>query len=322
MAKRRNRTVNRRKKPSGKRPILALFIVIALIALAFFLLETLKKNVPLKAPEPEKPVPVERHKIPPRPQEPAARHQPYTTALRPSPSPQPPPPVPPRKRPAAGPGSVAIIIDDMGTSVQEVNELMAIKLPLTFSVIPGLARGKEVAQSAHARGYQVMIHIPMEPKGYPQRRMEKNGLLLSQSDEEIRQRLSGFMQAVPYAKGANNHMGSLFTEDREKMGTVLGFLKGKGFFFIDSKTSSNSVGYSLAKEMGMEAASRNVFLDNEQNMDYIRGQLEQLAETARHKGTAIGICHPHRTTIAALTAVMPELQKSGINFVFVKDLVR
>jgi polysaccharide deacetylase 2 family uncharacterized protein YibQ len=162
----------------------------------------------------------------------------------------------------------------------------------------------------------------MEPQGYPQQRMEQNGLLLSLSDGEIQKRLSSFMQAVPYAAGANNHMGSRFTEDKAKMGTVLGLLKGKGLFFIDSKTTPHSVGYALAREMGMETASRNIFIDNVQAVDAIRGQLEQLAEMARRKGAAIGICHPHKTTIIALTSLLPELHRSGISFVYAKDLVR
>jgi len=152
--------------------------------------------------------------------------------------------------------------------------------------------------------------------------MERYGLLLSQSDEEIRKRLDGFLREVPYAKGANNHMGSRFTEERGKMGIVLGFLKGKGLFFIDSKTTPLSVGNTLAREMGIENAGRNVFLDNVQDVEAIREQLEQLAEMARRKGGAIGICHPHKATIQALTAAMPELRKSGITFVYAADLVR
>ena len=222
----------------------------------------------------------------------------------------------------AGPGTVAIIVDDMGSSMKEVDELMAIKLPLTFSIIPGLAKAKGVAQAAHGGGYQVMIHIPMEPQGYPRQRMEQNGLLLAQSDGEIEKRLNSFLQAVPYARGANNHMGSRFTEDKGKMETVLGFLKGKGLFFIDSRTTPRSVGNSLAREMGVETASRNVFIDNVQDVEAIKDQLEQLATMARRKGGAIGICHPHKATIQALTATMQELQRSGITFVYAADLVR
>ena len=313
MAKRRKNVANSRKKPQGRRPLITLLVVALLIVSAFFLLEKLKKSVQVTIPE--KPITKERHKMPVRTETVVVEQQPYTTAIAPL------PPRHPRKR-AFGPGTVAIIIDDMGSSVREADELMAIKLPLTFSIIPGLAHVKGVVEAAHVRGYQLMIHIPMEPRGYPQQRMERYGLLLSQSDEEIRKRLDGFLREVPYAKGANNHMGSRFTEDRGKMGTVLGYLKGKGLFFIDSKTTPLSVGNTLAREMGIENAGRNVFLDNVQDVEAIREQLEQLAEMARRKGGAIGICHPHKATIQALTAAMPELRKSGITFVYAADLVR
>jgi hypothetical protein len=313
LAKRRKNVIGSRKKPQGKRPLVTLLIVAVLIVAAFFILEKVRKSS-VSPPLPEKPVVKERQKMPERTAKEDVEHQPYTTAI-------PLAPKHPRKR-ATAPGTVAIIIDDMGSSVREVKELMAIKIPLTFAIIPGLARVKGVAETAHAGGYQVMIHIPMEPQGYPLQRMEKYGLLLSQSDEEIRKRLDGFLREVPFAKGASNHMGSRFTEERGKMETVLGFLKGKGFFFIDSKTSPRSVGNSLAREMGIENASRNVFLDNEQDVGAIREQLEQLAAMARRKGGAIGICHPHKATIQALAATMPELQKSGITFVYAEDLVR
>jgi uncharacterized protein len=316
LAKRR-KNIASKKKPQGKRPLVTLLIVAVLILSAFFILEKVKRgSVP--PPVPEKPVVTERHKLPERkglPTRESVEQQPYTTV---TPSL---PPKHPRKR-AIGPGSVAIIIDDMGSSVREVNELMAINLPLTFSIIPGLAHVKEVAERAHARGYQLMIHIPMEPKGYPRQRMEGYGLLLSLSDGEIRKRMDGFLREVPYAKGANNHMGSRFTEERDKMESVLGFLKGKGLFFIDSKTSPRSLGNTLAREMGIENAGRNVFLDNVQDVEAIREQLEQLAAMARRKGAAIGICHPHKATIQALASAMPELRKSGITFVYAADLVR
>lgn len=314
MAKRRkNLAASRRKKPTGKRPLITFLVVVTLIALAFYLLETLKKSVPVKVAE--KPVPAERFKMPERRGDIAIEQQPYTTAVIAV------PPKKPRKH-VAGRGTVAIIVDDMGSSLQEVNALMAIKIPLTFSIIPGLAKAREVAEAAHGKGFQVMLHMPMEPQGYPHQRMEQNGLLLAQNDAEIRTRLNGFVQGVPHVIGANNHMGSRFTEDRAKMGTVLDVLKGRGLFFVDSRTSPRSVGYSLAREMGVETAARNVFLDNVQDVDAVKGQLDELAALARKRGAAIGICHPHKTTILALIAAMPEMRRQGINFVYVSELVK
>jgi polysaccharide deacetylase 2 family uncharacterized protein YibQ len=222
--------------------------------------------------------------------------------------------------PRGKPGRVAIIIDDMGTSLQEVKTLMGMGIPLSFSVIPGLAKAAEVANFAHQQGYQVMIHLPMEPEGYPQRRLEKNGLLLSHSSDELRQRVMDYLKAVPNAQGANNHMGSRFTTDREKMRIVLGVLQENSLFFVDSVTSPKSIGLSEARQMGMKTAARQVFLDNVQDVQAIRKQLLQLAAVAKKRGGAIGICHPHPTTIKALQLTLPELAKSGITFVSAGEL--
>lgn len=199
---------------------------------------------------------------------------------------------------------------------------MAINVPLTFSIIPGLPKSVQVDRLATERGYQVMMHIPMEPKGYPQQRLEENGLLLSQPDEEITGRMSGYFRQVPHAAGANNHMGSRFTEDESKMKLVMNQLKAHGLFFIDSRTTPETRGMQLARAMEVDAAGRNVFLDNSQDAGAIRMQLEQLAALARKKGSAIGICHPHKSTIQVLAENLPRLQQEGITFVPAGELVR
>ena len=305
---------NRRKGGAGnKSPLVALLITVLLIILAFFLLEKAKRGV-LEMPA-EKPQVSERLKMPSRPAPQTAKHPAYSTAavapvVKAKPKPHP-----------TGPGTVAVIIDDMGSSVQEARSLMAINVPVTFSVIPGLAKSKGVAEAAHAGGVEVMVHMPMEPKGYPKQRMEKNGLLLSESDEEIAAKVKGYLQAVPYAVGANNHMGSRFTENEEKMQAVLTVLKGRGMFFIDSKTTPASVGYVLARKMGLKAGTRQVFLDNVQDVAAIKAQLQQVADMARKRGSAIAICHPHHTTIQALSAMLPAMKRDGITFVHASQLV-
>ena len=206
--------------------------------------------------------------------------------------------------------------------MHEADALLAIDVPLTFSIIPGFIRDKEVAEAAHRKGREVMLHIPMEPKGYQQKPFEKNGLLVALSDEEIEKRMEGYLGAVPHVIGANNHMGSRFTEDRSKMKTVLTVLKGRGMFFIDSKTTPSSVGDKVARELGVPTASRNVFLDNEQDVAAITAQIEKLAAMARKTGGAIGICHPHKTTLQALANTLPVLKAEGITFVYASSLVR
>lgn len=139
----------------------------------------------------------------------------------------------------------------------------------------------------------------------------------------LRHRLLQLVQkTVPYAVGANNHMGSRFTEDSEKMEAVLGVLKAKKLFFIDSMTTPHSVGLGVAREMGVRTAARNVFLDNTQDVAAIRKQIEQLAKVAEKRGSAIGICHPHKATIQALAAELPVLHRQGVRFVHASELVR
>ena len=219
-------------------------------------------------------------------------------------------------------GRLAIIIDDMGGSLSEARSLAAINVPLTFSVIPGLRAGKDVAAFAVAHNVETMIHVPMQSKGWPAQRLEENGLLVAMGADELQERVSGFVQQFPGAVGVNNHMGSEFTEQEEKMSVVLQTLKKNNLFFIDSVTSPASTGLRVAQRLGIKSARRNVFLDNEQERGYIRGQLNQAIRLAKKNGSAIAICHPHPVTIATLAAALPGLAGQGVRLVPVSQLVK
>ncbi|HEU0264201.1 MAG TPA: divergent polysaccharide deacetylase family protein [Geobacterales bacterium] len=284
-------------------------LVAAIILVLLFLLETLRQNshespLPPSVSQPQQPAPPGEA----LPQQ--SYSSPAVTIALPPPSDHP------------GTARIAIIIDDMGRQRQEAESLISIGVPLTFSVIPGMPHGADVAQLAYGKGYGVMIHIPMEPREYPLRRIEENGLLVAMADAEIQRRLTGYLRLVPHATGANNHMGSRFTEDEAKMGVVLRQLKAQQLFFIDSVTSPHTVALGLARRYGLRTAARDVFLDNVQEVSAIRKQLMQLERRARRKGSAIGICHPHPATIFALQQELPLMQKRGVTFVLVSELVR
>jgi len=222
----------------------------------------------------------------------------------------------------SGKGRLAIIIDDMGNSMPEARSLAAIGVTLNFSVIPGLRDYREVALFAESKGIETMIHIPMQSKGWPERRMENNGLLVSMGDAELRERVAGFLRDIPGAVGANNHMGSEFTEHEDKMRSVLETLKSNDLFFVDSVTSMQTTGLRLAAKLRMRSGRRHVFLDNEQERGYILRQLDQAVRLAKKTGSAIAICHPHPATIATLAAALPGLAEQGITLVPVSQIVR
>lgn len=223
--------------------------------------------------------------------------------------------------PAAGP-KVAIIVDDLGADLPFIRELLALDLNLTAAVLPNVAHARETAQLAHASGREVIVHIPMEPKGYPAADPGSDPLFVGLPAGEVRRRLVDYFAAVPHAVGGNNHMGSRFTGDREGMAIVLEFLRDGGMFFVDSRTTADSVAFTQAGEMRVASAERDVFLDNELDEGAIRGQIRKLASIAEKQGSAIGIGHPHAETLAALRKEAPELRRLGISVVAVSELVR
>lgn len=216
---------------------------------------------------------------------------------------------------------VAIVIDDLGCNDAQSEELLKIDIPLTFSVFPLCRYSASIAQKAHAMGRDVMLHLPMEPYEYPEKNPGNGTLFLHMSNEKLLRKLGADIRSVPFIKGVNNHMGSRFTEDEEKMRVVLEELKERGLFFLDSRTSRNSVGYSMAKEMGVKAVGRDIFLDNNPDVESINAQIYKLARCSMKNGSAIGIGHPHPSTIEALKQSIPELKRKGIEVVPVSQLV-
>lgn len=220
-----------------------------------------------------------------------------------------------------GAPKVAIVMDDLGMDLATARAVLAIDLPVTFAILPWNERAPQVAELAHLAGREVLIHLPMEPQGYPATKPGPEALLISLNDGELRRRFAGYLARVPHAVGANNHMGSRFTEDREKMQVVIGEMQGAGLFFLDSLTSGSSVGFDVARELGVPAARRDRFLDNVQDTAKIAAELRKLARLAARQGYAVGICHPYPQTLAALRQEAATFAREGVEVVPVSKLL-
>ncbi|MDY6851505.1 MAG: divergent polysaccharide deacetylase family protein [Thermodesulfobacteriota bacterium] len=212
----------------------------------------------------------------------------------------------PAARQSGRPGSgqdrpmVAIVIDDFGGSRSQARCFLKLKAPVAFSVLPFLEQSRETARLAHKKGLVVMLHLPMQPSHWPEIDPGPGALLVSMKRAEIERRVRAALDAVPFIQGVNNHMGSRFTEDRERMGWTLAEIKKRGLFFLDSRTSTRSQAYAEARRLRMPSARRSIFLDNIQEPEAIRVQLRKLAAKARDKGRAIGIGHPYSITCQVL----------------------
>lgn len=236
--------------------------------------------------------------------------------------PLPPPPIHPSTTASLRGSRVAIIVDDLGRGLNQVKQLLDIPQPVTYSILPGEPHAAEVAALVHARGGEVMLHAPMEPQGYPVVDPGDDALLVNQSDAEIREHLKALLTKVPHAIGTNNHMGSRFTENARAMAAVMSVLHERGLFFVDSLTSSHSVGGDAAREAGVPQLRRDVFLDNVAEVELIVREIRRLAEKGRRPGGAVGICHPYPETIRALRQELPRLAGQGVVFVPVSALLK
>ena len=195
---------------------------------------------------------------------------------------------------------VAIIIDDMGYHQKIGNQLLELPMNLTFSFLAAAPFTAELEEKAYQSGRCIFLHLPMEPKS-KEWDPGPGALFIGQSREEQAELFRRNLQGVPHAVGVNNHMGSLYTESRESMESLMQLLKEQGLLFIDSFTTGNSQGIQAAVAAGVPTARRHIFLDNVHSQDRVCAQLQQLVNHAEEKGWAIGIGHPNDATLAALT---------------------
>lgn len=217
---------------------------------------------------------------------------------------------------------VAIIMDDMGRNLAGFRNLLSLTLPVTPAILPQTSFATRGAGILKDEDHEYMIHLPMEPKKYPANNPGPEALLLSLSKDELKARLQLYLQRVPGAVGSNNHMGSRFTEDRSAMNAVLNELKTSGLFFVDSRTIGDSVAFDEARRLGMRTGQRNIFLDNEENVDYISRQLRKMVKIAEEKGAVIAICHPYPETFKALRQNEGWLRAQKVDFVLASQLVK
>lgn len=204
-----------------------------------------------------------------------------------------------KPRKASG-ARLAIVIDDMGRSKSCARRLAALDVPLTFSVLPHSFHANAVRNIANKAGLPIMLHLPMQPESWPETSPGPGALFVNMSPREIQDVLKKDLELVPEAIGANNHMGSRFTADKQGMETVFRVLGSKNLFFLDSLTTPKSVTSGLSGRFGVRLLKRDIFLDNIQDELAIIFQLHKAEQVAMSTGGAVAIGHPYPETMQAL----------------------
>jgi polysaccharide deacetylase 2 family uncharacterized protein YibQ len=213
---------------------------------------------------------------------------------------------------------IAIVLDDWGYNLNNVPIIEQLKYPITVSVLPSLSYSRLVSEELGRRGFEVILHLPMEPR--EKYKLEKNTVTTAMSEATIANILSRDLDSIVNAKGVSNHMGSRATENPRTMGVILKEIEKRNLYFLDSFVSARSVCADVAGKEHVKFAKRDVFLDNQQEPGYIRSQIKKLKTKAKVFGQAIGIGHDHKVTLEVLREAMPELEKEGYKFVFVSEL--
>lgn len=218
---------------------------------------------------------------------------------------------------------VAIIIDDWGYNLHCVSLLRQINIPLTISILPNLKYSTKIAEIAKGLNQEVILHLPLEPEKRGRNiGLEEDTITSKMSDEEISEIIRRALDSVPYASGVSNHMGSRAMKDKRIISVIFAELKKQNLFFLDNLVTDESVAREPARRMQIRIASRDVFLDNLDNAEYIRGQVRELSEFAKISGEAVGIGHARPKTLEVLKEEAAIMGAEGIEFVFISELIK
>lgn len=215
-------------------------------------------------------------------------------------------PIPPHPRTRKP--RIAIIVDDLGYDSHILKKLLTLDAPLTLAVLPHSPLQKKIARLAREKNMEVMLHLPMEPVEYPIVNPGPGALLVSMTPDQLIRQLESDLNAVPGIKGVNNHMGSRMTSVSTQMYQIFSILKKRNLYFVDSRTTKDTLCKPSARLLQISFAERDVFLDNTADLREIKTQIAKLEHIAAKKGYAIGICHPHTATYHALKETIPLLQ--------------
>jgi|GEM_PF-2711878 len=220
---------------------------------------------------------------------------------------------------------VAIVIDDFGQhNTDGVKDIISLGIPITCAIMPNMENTRGHAEEAARKGHQVIVHLPLEPINGKKSWLGPGAITMNLQENEITNRVRNDFASVPHAVGFNNHMGSAVTVSDKMMRPILQVARENGFFVLDSRTNDKSVIPVLSDELGIAWAQRDIFLDNVKSPGHVDKQFDILARKALENGKAVAIGHVGQggnVTARLLKEKIPQLQKQGIEFVYLSEIV-
>lgn len=255
---------------------------------------------------------------------------PLSPAPAPAPPPLPPGPRPPAIPPLPGTGGrppapaprarLALVIDDFGYGWEAADAFLSLRIPLSVAVLPHLPHSREQARRAAAAGFDVLLHLPMEPEGdgVP---VTPDTIGPETPPAEMDRRVAAALDQFPGLVGVSNHEGSRATADEAVMERVLAAVADRRLFFLDSRTSQRSVARQVGEQLGVPVLENSLFLDNDPDPEAVKARIRQAMRLALRRGTAIAIGHVRPGTFQAILEMIPEIEGAGVELVRLSDLL-
>lgn len=223
---------------------------------------------------------------------------------------------------SAGPAVIAIIIDDIGNNLEAGKRVIDSKFPVTCSILPARPHSIKLARLAHKNGKEVMLHLPMQAS--KSERLGHGGLTADMTKREFTRTIEISIDAIPHARGINNHMGSLLTSSSSQMEWLMQTIANRDehLFFVDSRTTAKTVASDAAQSYHIPSVQRDIFLDDTAHDEkFVRQQIKQLIRVAKKQGYAVAIGHPHKTTLSVLEQELSNLNNEEVELVTVTELI-
>ena len=220
-------------------------------------------------------------------------------------------------------GNICLVIDDFGYAHNEtIDDFLSMEKDFSIAIIPGHIYSQSIGVIADSLGFEIIIHMPMEPYEYDS--LSERDYILSESlnAREVEERINLAFLEIPMAMGMNNHQGSKATANLQLMKDVARSLKKRDKFFLDSFTNPESRGFITMRRFGVKTELRQVFLDHVEDSLYIHNQLDSLVSLSHNMDVAIGIGHVKPLTLDILKKEIPRLKSSGYKFVSLSSIVR
>ncbi|MDX8391979.1 MAG: divergent polysaccharide deacetylase family protein [Mariprofundaceae bacterium] len=193
---------------------------------------------------------------------------------------------------------IALILDDVGYDLKALRRVLEFPWPMAISIIPNAPHAKKAALLAHEAGHAVMLHMPMEPfSPRYQKTMDESFIRVGMPRDEVRQKMHDALAQIPFVEGVNNHMGSRLSSLEKPMQWVMQVCHEKNLFFVDSRTSKDSVAAKVAREAGLRWAERRVFLDDSIDPEKLKQSWKIARKRLAKDGFVIVIAHPHKQSL-------------------------